>query len=351
MATLKQVLLKLVDKFIPEIRDAFIASIRDVSDRASLSEITNAIRDGDLEKAFRRTGMSEAALRPLTTTIERAFETTGVTIMDTYPKTARNLDGRVVFRFDVRNSRAERWLREQSSSLVSTITDDARRAVQNTITDGVRAGTNPRNIALDIVGRIDTATGQRIGGVIGLAPNQERWAARTRVMLEKLDPQYFKRALRDKRFDKTVAAAIKNGTPLSAETINKLMVRYRDNVLRYRGETIGRTEANQSLNRADYEATQQAIDSGAVKQSDVTKIWDATGDKRTREDHLLMDGQTVGFDAPFTFPDGTQAMFPGDISLDASAQEIINCRCRFRTRIDWARGAVDKYKGKINFDE
>lgn len=351
MATLKQILLKLVDKFIPDIRDAFISSIRDVSDRASISEITNAIRDGDLEKAFRRTGMSEAALRPLTATIERAFETTGVTIMDSYPKTARNLDGRVMFRFDVRNSRAERWLREQSSSLVSTITDDARRAVQNTITDGVRAGTNPRNIALDIIGRIDTASGQRIGGVIGLAPNQERWAARTRVMLEQLDSRYFTRELRDKRFDRTVAAAIRDGKPLSSDTIAKLMTRYRDNVLRYRGETIGRTEANQALNRADFEATQQAIESGAVKASDVEKIWDATGDKRTREDHMMMDGQTVAFDAPFVFPDGSQAMFPGDISLNAPAEQIIQCRCRFRTRIDWARGVVDKYKGKIQFDE
>lgn len=351
MASLKQTLLKLVDKFIPEIRDAFLSSIRDVTSRVQISEVINAIQSGDAERAFRRLGMDDAAMRPLTATIERAFEQGGVTVMQSYPKTAFNSDGRVVFRFDVRNSRAEAWLRDQSSSLISSIQDDTRRAVQNTMIDGVRAGTNPRTIALDIVGRIDASTGQRIGGVIGLAPNQERWASRTQQMLEQLDSRYFKRELRDKRFDRTVAAAIRDGKPLSAEVISKLMTRYRDNVLRYRGETIGRTEANQALNRSDFEATQQAIDSGAINLSDVQKIWDATGDKRTREDHLLMDGQTVGFDEPFLFPDGTRAMFPGDISLDASPQEIINCRCRFRTKIDWARGLVDKYKGKIDFGD
>lgn len=337
MATVKADLLKLVEKFVPDIRNAFLEAIQDIADTVVLSEVIQSIRDGDLERAFRRLGMSDAALRPITAAIERAFEQGGVTVTDSFPR-VQTSDGRAVFRFDVRNSSAEAWLREQSSRLVTSIQEDTRVAIRNVITDGMRVGTNPRTVALDIVGRIDPTTGKRIGGIIGLAENQERWVSRTQQMLEKLDPAYFKRALRDKRFDRTVAKAIRDGKPLSKETISKIMTRYKDNTLKYRGESIGRTEAIQSLNRAEYESVQQAVKSGAVKESAVKRIWDAVGDDRTRHTHKMMEGQEVGLNEPFTFPDGSQAMFPGDGSLGAPAKEIVMCRCRARMNIDWLSG-------------
>lgn len=351
MASIKSELLKLINRFIPDIRNSFLSAIQDVVDRVVLSEMIEAIRSGDVERAFRRTGMNDAALRPITMAVERAYEQGGVLITDGFPKNLRNSDGRVIIRFDARNSRSEAWLRDQSSRLVTSIQDSTRQVIRNTMQQGMREGVNPRTVALDMVGRFDPVTKHRVGGLIGLATNQEQWVVRTQQMIEQLDPRYFKRALRDKRFDRTVAKAIREGTPLSPEIVSKIVTRYKDNTLRYRGETIGRTETISALNRADFEATQQAIDTGTITVSDVTKIWDATGDDRTRPDHLEIDGQTVQFGEPFTFPDGTQAMYPGDTSLDASAEETINCRCRFRTKIDWGASVVKKFKGKIDFGD
>jgi hypothetical protein len=329
---------KLLEMFIPEIRNAFLASIQDIVDNIVLNEIIEAIKDGDIEKAFRRTGMTETALRPIMMTIERAFETGGITVAQSFPKNLRNSDGRVVFRFDIRDNRAERWVREQSSQLITKIQEDTRTATRNLLEVGIRDGRNPRNVALDLVGRIDQSTGKRTGGVIGLTPGQEAWARRTAQDLRDLNKAYFNRELRDKRFDRTVMKAINDGKPLSEETISKLVNRYRDNALKYRGEVIGRTEAIEALQRSEFEATQQMIDTGSVSASAVTKTWDATGDKRTRPSHMALDGTTIPFGQPFVFSDGTQAMHPGDSSLGASAAEIIQCRCRMRINVDWMAG-------------
>lgn len=351
MATLRQKLDDLTRRFIPSIRSAFIAAMRDIQDSAVIKEVIDAIRMGDVDLAVRRTGISPAAMRPITAEIERAFETGGVTVIDSLPKRLSNSDGRVVIRFDVRDSRAERLLRDHSSALVTRITDDTRQAARNFLQAGMQRGDNPRTMALDLIGRIDPTTGKRVGGLIGLTPGQERWSARTEQMLRTLDKRYFTRTLRDKRFDRTVMAAIRDDKPLSDDVISKLMTRYRDNVLRYRGEVIARTETIQMLNAAEHEAIKQSVDSGAVRASDVQRIWDATGDDRTRHSHMEMDGQTVGLDEPFTFPDGSQAMFPGDTSLGAPAEETIQCRCRARMRINFAASVIEKYKGNIDFGD
>lgn len=336
--TIRQILENLIDFFSSDIRSAFLASIQNIVDNVVLADVVKAIQEGDLSKAFRALGATDAAMRPLTAAIERAFETGGVTVGNTFPKVLNTPNGRTVFRFDVRDSRAEAWLRDQSSRLVSTITEDTRVAVQQSLTASMRDGVNPRTAALDLVGRVDGPTGARVGGIIGLTPGQERWAARTEQMLKQLDAKYFTRKLRDKRFDNTVRKAIESGKPLPAETIQKLITRYRANVLKYRGEVIGRTEAIQSLNRSELEAVKQAVDMGATDPKHVRRIWDTAGDDRVRESHEQMDGQSVGLDEAFTFPDGSQAMFPGDTSLGAPAEETIQCRCRARLKVDWLAG-------------
>ncbi len=57
------------------------------------------------------------------------------------------------------------------------------------------------------------------------------------------------------------------------------------------------------------------------------KVWIATPDDRTRESHLLMDGEEVDIDERFS----NGLMYPADPSGDAS--EVYNCRCTMRTHI------------------
>jgi Phage Mu protein F like protein len=325
----------LIKLFSPDIRSAFLAGIQDIVDNAIIGRVIEAIQRGDVQAAFQALGFSPAAMRPLTAAIERAYEQGGILTGQGFPKYLNTSSGRAVFRFDVRNSRAEAYLRDTSSSLITNIEDDIRSNVRTVLTDGMQRGVNPRTVALDIVGRVDPATGIRSGGIVGLTRDQETWVRSVRRRLTGLDGNYFNMELRDKRFDRTVAAAIRDGKPLDAATVEKLVARYKSNALKFRGNAIGRTEALQSLNASEYEAIKQAVQLGAARKQDVIREWDDTGDERTRYSHHHMNGQRVGLDEPFVSPSGARMMHPGDRSLGAPAKEVVLCRCRVKTKIDW----------------
>lgn len=330
----------LLEQLTPKLRKAFIDLVADVRNTVLLQELIAAIEAGDFERAFNVIGLNRAAMRPMTKIIEEAFETGGIYTGKTFPKFLETSNGKAVFRFDVRNKRAEDWLREKSSEFVTKIEEETRQLVRNVAEQGMIDGRNPRNVALDLVGRKDS-TGNRVGGAVGLTPQQEKWVQRAKRQLEKLDKKYLTRDLRDGRFNSIVERAIKEGKPLSSDQINKMIMHYRNRVLQYRGEVIARTEMIAALNRSEWEAINQAADLGAVPRSATVRIWDSVGnDGRTRPTHLMMEGQTVGLDEPFTFPGGKKAMYPGDTSLGAPPRETIMCRCKARTKVDWLAGVA-----------
>lgn len=56
------------------------------------------------------------------------------------------------------------------------------------------------------------------------------------------------------------------------------------------------------------------------------KKWLTSGNDNVRPTHLAAEGQTVSMDQPF-YIGGSKLMYPGDGSLGAPAEEIINCHC------------------------
>lgn len=334
----------LLARLAPEIAAAFREAIRDITDNVILRQVIEAIERNDIEGAFRALGVSPASFNGLFTSLRTAFVDGGMAMMATFPKYIQDATGlKVRPRFNVRDPRAEKWLQERSSALVVEIEDDIRRGVRNTLTQGMVDGRNPRNVALDIVGRVNPSTGQREGGVVGLGSREETWSRSARTRLLTLDPAYFELELRDKRFDATVEAAIRNGTPLPMEAVDKLVDRYRANALRFRGETIGRTEALAALNRSEWEATKQAVEQGNLSDSQIKKVWDDvgiySGPHQVRHSHRELNGQERRLDEPFVSP-VTKAlmMFPGDTTLGAPGREVIGCRCRVRYVVDWFAG-------------
>lgn len=85
-------------------------------------------------------------------------------------------------------------------------------------------------------------TGRREGGLIGLTTAQGEYVARARQELLSGEPDQFKRYLergrRDRRFDRTVLKALKEGKPLRAETADGIASRYADGLLKLRADTI-----------------------------------------------------------------------------------------------------------------
>jgi Phage Mu protein F like protein len=331
--------LEALAKFAPEIQRAFIEAMQRITDDAILAQLIEAIKAGDAEAAYRAIGYQSSVLNRLVATLTTTFEHGGV-MMASMPKYTADATGtKTALRFNIRDKRAEAWLAEQSSSLIGQVEDDIRVNVRSTLADGLAAGRNPNVTALDIIGRYNAQTGRREGGVIGLSQQQEGWARSARTKLETLDKSYFNLVLRDKRFDGIAQKAIDSGKMLPAETIERLITRYRDRALKYRGESIGRSETLTALSRSGYESVRQAMDQSDLPLAATTKEWDSAGDDHVRHSHAAMNGQKVGMDEPFISPvTGARMMHPGDGSLGAGANDLVMCRCHVKYKTDFSHG-------------
>jgi hypothetical protein len=291
---------------------------------------------GDVNGALRAVGIDPVAFRPFDREITQAFEAGGEATAAVIPLAVDSAGFRTVFQFSVRNPEAESWLRQYSGFLIKNIVDDQRTAVGNFLAAGLRDGANPRTTALDLVGRIG-ASGNREGGIIGLASSQEEWVRAYRAELESDDPaQALDRVLRDKRFDRAVLRASESGEPIPAEQIDSMVRTYTNRALMYRAETIARKETITALHTAQEQSIQQAIDAGVISQTDLTFVWRTARDNRVRDSHRPMNGQVRKAGMPFVTGAGASLLYPGDPS--GPAAEVINCRCFREPRVDFLSG-------------
>jgi len=85
-------------------------------------------------------------------------------------------------------------------------------------------------------------------------------------------------------------------------------------------DRIARTETHEAHEAAGWLA---------AKQNEIPfKQWTTARDDRVRDGHAALEGQIVRMDDSFADPDtGAHYMFPGDATLGAGPEDIINCRC------------------------
>lgn len=337
--TPRQRLESLVAEYEPRMQAAFLEAVDDIRSRAEIGRIIERLERRDIEGALRAVHLDPAAFRSLDNAISAAFNGGGAATTRGLPLLREPGGGQLVIRFDARNLRAEQWLRDHSSRLITGIVDDQRSAIRQALTAGMEAGKNPRSTALDVVGRINRVTGRREGGIIGLTARQEQFSRNYMSELLSGDPARMRNALdrarRDKRFDRTVLKAIREGRPVDAETASRMVARYHDRLLMLRGETIARTETMAALNESQMEAMRQAVE-GGVDASTIVKVWRSASDNRVRHTHQAMHGQEVGLEGRFQSPSGALLMYPGDPA--APVDEIVNCRCWMETKIDFLAG-------------
>jgi len=328
----------LLDRYHPVLRAAFLDAIADIRSQVILRLLVERLERSDVQGALDVLNIERAAFGGLEIAIAEVYNAGGIGMAE--EMRLHDPEGnRVVFRFGVRNPEAEAWLREHSSRLVTRIVEDQRVGIQLALSEGLMQGQNPRTTALDVVGRINRITGRREGGLIGLTAQQEQFVATARQQLLSGDPAqlraYLTRERRDKRFDRAVAKAIREGKPLDRETVNRIVGRYADRLLALRGEMLARSETLTALNGARNQAMRQAIAEGKVRAEFVFKTWRATHDGRTRFTHRVLDRQRVQMDEAFVSPSGARLMFPGDPA--APAHEHVGCRCTMEMTIDFSR--------------
>lgn len=328
-ATQKQIE-ALLAKLEPAVAKAFRDAIAQAKGRANIKQLEAAIQRGDIEAMMTAAGLTSGSFSNLQETIRNTYRMAGEFTA------AADVPARLGFTFNMYNPRVQDWLSQRSSYLVTEITQTQRQAIQEVLQEGYTAGRNPRSVALDIVGRID-ATGRRRGGVIGLHRSFAQAATTARTELVDLNPLYFQRMRRDRRFDKAIQRAIDTRKPLTETSINQIVDSYENRLLQLRGETIARTEVKMAFEASADESLLQVVDEGLTEADAVEKIWSATGDARTRPSHMSANGQRVKLNEPFLVA-GYRMLYPGDPSAPAS--ETINCRCIVTHKVDFSRVRV-----------
>lgn len=296
----------------PVIRNAFLQAIADIKRTADLDALIKALERGDVDAALAALRLGPEFFAPLDEAIRTTFAAGGNYALDSLPRKNPATGTELVIRFQGRNPRAETWLTRQSSNLIVEITEGQRLAVRQVIARRLAEGINPRQTAVDLVGRVDKLTKRRTGGIVGLTSREALAVENYRVSL------------------------ISEGR--KPDQIARMVTRYSNKTLLRRGERIARTETIAALNAGRVEGMRQLIDSGEVDVQAVTKKWDSSGDGRVRDSHAEMDGQTVGVNEPFRSPTGALMMHCGDTSLGAGGEDVINCRCYTRLDVDFLAG-------------
>ncbi|GGX63260.1 hypothetical protein GCM10007385_35490 [Tateyamaria omphalii] len=322
-------------KIEPTLARAFAEAMADVRSTAQRDLIIAAIERGDVEGVVQAIRLGREFFAPLDARIEDAFRQGAIWQLTQLPKKAGPEGTNLIVRFDQRNPRAEQWTRDRGARFISEVTEDQRTLVRETVQQGIADGAGADKIARRLIGT--TQGNQRKGGVIGLHSKQASAVARARDELS--DPAsmrgYLRRKRRDGRFDRTVLKAIREERALSSREIDKITGRYADRLLQTRGRRIARTEAHNAFSAGRNEAVMQMVDSGQVPPTAVKLVWQSTPSLRTRDTHRAMNGQEVPFGIAFQSPSGALMMYPGDGSLGAPAEELVNCRCGVRPEIDF----------------
>lgn len=332
MATLRQQLLELIERLAPDVERAFLEAIADVKSEIVLRELVERLERQDIEGAIDALNIEQSAFRPLSEALRVAFNQGGAMVIGSIPSLRDPMGGRVVVRWDGDTQRSQAIIREQSSTLITGITEGVREQVRETIVGGFSEGRGSKSIALDIVGRQNRVTLLREGGLLGLTPQLARTVENARAALLTGDVEGMKHYLtltrRDKSHDRTVMKAIREGKPVDAATVQKMTSKLASSYLALRGLHVARTETARSVNSAQHEAYWQGLDKAGRDPSLVTRTWRSAGDRRVRHTHAIMNAQEVtGMDLPFQSPSGALMRFPGDSSLGAGAGELIGCRC------------------------
>lgn len=202
-------------------------------------------------------------------------------------------------RFDLLNPEAVNFITAYTFGLIREISDETRRGVQVILRDAFQQG---RDI---------TQQAREIRQLVGLTERQAQAVVNFRRMLETGTEASLREALtrarRDQRFDSTIQRAIDGAARLPQERIDRMVDRYSERLLRYRSETIARTETARAASAGQQELWRQAESQGLLNRARTQMRWTTARDERTCRYCAPMDGKQVPFGQSFSTLLGTSS--------------------------------------------
>lgn len=302
------------------IRDAFSEYLRNVRSGAVLRQVREALEAGDIARAM---AVLDSYIATLAAVIPAIIVDVGQREMEAMRAMFRRAKPTVSIAFDPGNPRAAELMRASRLEFITNFTNSQRSAVREALQDALERGLGP----------IQSARAFR--DAMGLTEGQMGWVRRYRAALESGDEAELRRVLdrdlRDRRFDRSIDAAIDGRRNLTQSQIDRMVTRYQERALMYRSEVIARTEGLRAVSVARDEALTQAMDQTGIEPDRVVQTWVATRDGRTRDAHRSMNGQQRRRGEPFEAPNGELLRYPGDPS--GSAAMVVNCRCSLKNTI------------------
>jgi hypothetical protein len=172
--------------------------------------------------------------------------------------------------FNSVNERAVRWAETHAAQAITGIRSTSRKSVQGAVVEAMRAGTGIR----ELTPQIADALSDHISNLTGLTTGHAKAVDRLFRSFDLDDPAQLAQALK-----------------VSGRKAAKL--------LRWRAETIARTETIRAANQGQQLVWDEAVDEGLLPTG-TKKVWLATGDNRTCRICAVLDGQVVAIGGEFS---------------------------------------------------
>lgn len=320
----------ILDKLEAQMVAQYLEQASKMTGDLSLSQITDLIKAGDDLMVARQFAVSNVAMLE---TVRQAYLSGGGSAVSDLSKAelsrVKSAVGRIPD-FDPRTQSADAWLKARASEFAQTMARQQGDAIQAVLWAGRQAQVPPKDLAGQLLGK-SQINGIRAGGVAGLSEADATAVAKARAQLTSMSKgdisAYLTRVRRDRRFDPTIKKALREERLLSQATIDKIIGRYAERLLKTRAEAVAATEVVQAYNAGRNEFYNQLVADG-IDPKAITKRWKTRADEKVRAAHRAMNGQVKQGNAPFVAPGGARLMNPGDLSLGAPLSLVMRCRCR-----------------------
>lgn len=303
-------ILRLIDSQSAAIKRSFMGFISSVTDDKLMAQVRSLLESRDIEGAL---SIVDSHVVRLGSILPATFNAVGQAEVAALAANLASRVGGTAISWNPTHPRAAELMRNNRLNFIRQFTNEQRSVTREALQNGYAEGLGSKAIA------------NTFRGSIGLTRAQSKAVDNYRRSLNEGSMDALSRSLRDRRSDPKVTRLFSDGQSLTPEQIETMVERYRLNYIRFRAETIARTEGVKVTSMARQEALSQSVEDLEIPVERLTRIWNSTVDARTRDSHAVMNGQEVGFNEPFVSGDGNYLMYPGDPA--APIEEIANCRC------------------------
>lgn len=333
---------QLIAELEPSIHRAFMASVTDLTAGVNWPLLLQMLEAQNIDGAIAALNISEAVWNEYSSAMSSAYAASG-------SAAAAQIEalgyGAIGTRFNMQNPRAQEWIRNNIALRVTEFTAEQVRVTRQVIETGYALGQGPRNIAVDLAGRVQA--GRRVGGVLGLdGPRAERlhnvaMGMRTpegvrHLVIKHEDGKLGMRYKVNKATEMRIVRAYNAGEAVPAADQLISVNQYRNGLLKARADTIAATEVASAVEASKIETWEQLLEKQGLDDSAVEKTWQHRrgpgGDSRIT--HIEMNGKSViGLKTPFILSDGSVMQHAHDPSGGARNNVFCGCDTIYRLRL------------------